>query len=73
MQQVKLFKGVENDVSGLEKEVNNWIRQSGARIVSVTGNIAPQSGSAGSVSGSLGGSQFAASDVLLIILYDAAS
>jgi hypothetical protein len=73
MQQVKLFKGVESDVTGLEKEVNNWIRQSGARILSIAGNIAPQSGSAGSASGSLGGSQFASSDVLLIILYDAAS
>ena len=73
MQQVKLFKGVENEVAALEKEVNHWIRQSGARIVSITGNIAPQSESGGTTSGSLGGSQFASSDVLLIILYESAS
>ena len=72
MQQIKIFKGVEGDVSGLEKEVNHWIRQAGARIISITGNIAPQSESSGA-SGSLGGSHFASSDVLLIVLYEPAS
>ena len=72
MQQIKIFKGVENDVSGLQEEVNHWIRQTGARIISITGNIAPQSES-GSTSGSLGGNHFASSDVLLIVLYEVAS
>ena len=72
MQQVKLFKGVESDVAGLEKEANQWIRQTGAQIISITGNIAPQSESGGKTSGALGGSFFA-SDLLLIILYESTS
>jgi hypothetical protein len=72
MQQVKVFKGVESDTAALEKEVNDWIRQSGVRITSVTGNIAPQSGGSGSASGTLGGGGFASSDIVLIILYETA-
>ena len=70
MQQVKLFKGIENDLATLEKEVNQWIRSSGVRIVSITGNIAPQSESSDSKIGSLGGSHFASSDIVLIVLYE---
>ncbi|MBN1908441.1 MAG: hypothetical protein JW818_01765 [Pirellulales bacterium] len=70
MQQVKLFKGVENDLSSLEKDVNQWIRSSGVKVVSITGNIAPQSASTDPSIGSLGGSHFASSDVILIILYE---
>ena len=70
MQQVKLFKGVESDITALEGEVNAWIRQSGARVVSITGNIAPQSAKAGAAAGGLGKGQFSASDVILIVLYE---
>jgi hypothetical protein len=72
MQQVKLFKGVENDLAGLEKEINHWIRQSGAKILSVTGNVAPQGQAREGASGSLGGSHFATSDVFVIVFYEEA-
>lgn len=72
MQQVKLFKGMENDMASLEQEVNAWIRQSGARVISLTGNIAPQSNADNSKSGSLGSSAFAASDIILIVFYETA-
>lgn len=66
MQQVKLFKGVEAELSSLESEINNWIRESGARVVSVTGNIAPQSGNP-----TVGGrTQYIPSDVVVIVLYE---
>jgi hypothetical protein len=68
MQQIKLFKGTENDVDGLEKEVNAWIRSSGVKVLSVMGNIAPQS-EGGDATG-LGKSGFPPSDVILIVLYD---
>ena len=68
MQQVKIFKNLESNVAELEKEVNAWIRQSGAQVVSITGNIAPQSEA--STSGGSLGSGFAPSDVVLIILYE---
>lgn len=73
MQQVKLFKGLESDVAALEGEVNAWIRQSGARVISITGNIAPQSQKAAAASGGLGKSPFSPSDVILIVLYETPS
>ncbi len=73
MQQVKLFKGLESDVTTLEGEVNAWIRQSGARVVSITGNIAPQSTKPGATAGGLGQGQFSPSDVVLIVLYETPS
>ena len=68
MQQLKLFKGVEAEVSQLETEVNNWIRENGIRVVSIQGNIAPQT-----VSDSKAESvrRFAPSDVLIVVTYEA--
>ena len=70
MQKVKIFKTVEREVSGLEDEVNRWIQESGAKIISITGNIAPQSTAGQAKPAGLGGSQFASSDVLLVIVYE---
>ena len=51
MHQVKLFKGVESELGHLESEINAWLGESGARVVNMFGNIAPQTmkpeGSAG--------------------------
>ena len=69
MQQVKIFKNVENNLGELEKEVNAWISQSGARIVSLTGNIAPQSDPSGA-GGGLTNSAFPPSDIVIILLYE---
>ena len=66
MQKVKLFKTIESELLNLEKEINDWIKDSGARIISVTGNIAPQTG--GSSSTPMG--SFSASDVLVVIMYE---
>jgi len=70
MQQVKLFKHVEAEIGQLEKDINDWIATSGAKIISITGNIAPQSKS--STTGAIG-SGFAPSDVLVVIFYETAS
>lgn len=70
MQQVKIFKSLESDVAALEAEVNAWIRQSGARIVSITGNIAPQSQTPGDTKGGYLQSRFPPSDVMLVVLYE---
>ena len=71
MRLVKVFKGVESDVSALEREVNAWIRQTGAEVVTVSGNIAPQTVAPGSKSGGLSQSGFAPSDVVIVVLYEA--
>ncbi len=66
MQKVKLFKSIESELVNMENEINEWIKATGARVISVTGNIAPQTGSgAGAPLGS-----FSASDVLIVIMYE---
>ena len=45
MQQVKIFKGLEGEIAALEKQVNTWLVESGARVLQITGNIAAQGGS----------------------------
>ena len=71
MQQVKLFKGVENQMDQLEASVNAWLRKTGARVVSLTGNIAPQTVAGEGKSAGLTQSDFATSDILLVVLYEA--
>ena len=70
MHQLKLFKNVENDIRQLEDEINEWLRTSRARVVSVFGNIAPQTAVASTASQGLTRSQFAPSDVMVAILYE---
>ena len=64
MQQVKIFKGVDNEIAELEHQINRWMRKSGARVLSITGNLSSQSGDGGPLS------SFAAGDILLIVLYE---
>jgi hypothetical protein len=68
--QIKLFRGVENDLAGLEKQVNSWLSESGARVKSIVGNIAPQSPPPDEKLGTVGGSPWAPSDVLVIVHYE---
>jgi hypothetical protein len=63
MQQVKIFKSIESERAELEKEINRWIRKSGVRVLSVTGNISSQGGS-----GPM--STFSSSDIIIILLVE---
>ena len=73
MHQVKLFKGIESDTGGLEKEINDFLAQSKVRVVNIIGNIAPQpprpDGGGGGGGGGLGRS-FAASDLFVALVYE---
>ncbi|SMP43916.1 hypothetical protein SAMN06265222_1011034 [Neorhodopirellula lusitana] len=62
MQQVKLFKGVDSDLPELERQINRWIRKSGVRVLSISGNL---SSSPGASAGPM--STFSAGDVLVIV------
>lgn len=62
MQQVKLFKGVDNDLPELERQINRWIRKTGVQVLSISGNLSSQPGSSGGPM-----SSFAAGDVLIIV------
>ena len=64
MQQIRIFKCIESEITALEEEINAWIAESGAKVIQVTGNIAPQTQSAP------GMGSFSSSDILVTVLYD---
>ena len=66
MKKVKIFKSIESELTSLEDEINSWLAANGASLVSVTGNIAPQTQGATTT---MGGA-FSASDVLVIVVYE---
>lgn len=70
MTRVKIFKSVENETAELEAQINAWLAESGARVRQITGNIAPQTVPYGERSHGLTQSEFAPSDVLVIVLYE---
>ncbi|TWU25001.1 hypothetical protein Pla52o_12980 [Novipirellula galeiformis] len=65
MHQVKIFKSVDSEIADMEYQINRWMRKSGARVISITGNLASSSSSSGSPL-----SSFAASDIMVIVLYE---
>lgn len=67
MQQVKLFKGIESEIAALEGQINGWLTANSAvRVVSMTGNIAPQT----TMQEKSSERRFAPSDILLVVLYE---
>jgi hypothetical protein len=70
MHQVRIFKGLENDVAALEKQINAWLAGEAIRVISITGNIAPQSPPPDDKIGSIAQSPWAPSDVLVIVHYE---
>ena len=66
MQQIKIFKSVDTEISELERQINRWIRKSGVRVVSIQGNL---TGNGGAQSGGPL-SSFAAGDVMIIVHYE---
>lgn len=65
MQQVKIFKSVDTELGDMESQINNWIKETKAVVLSIHGNISPQAGKH-AVQGS-----FSAADVFVIVLYEA--
>lgn len=66
MQQVKIFKSIDTEIENMQQQINRWIGKSGARVLSITGNLSPQPAAA---QGPL--ETFSASEVLVIVLYEA--
>lgn len=72
VQQVKIFIGVESDSSGMETEINGWLKDNAdKKIVSIRGNIAPQTLAKASSSLSSSGRSFSPSDLFIMIVYEA--
>jgi len=68
VQQIKIFKSIESDVSDLERDINAWLKESGARVVNIFGNIAPQT--IADPEKARGNRAFSPSDVLIVLLYE---
>jgi len=69
MYQVKIFKGIESNLAGLENEVNTWLAETNARVVQIFGNLAPLSGERNE-GNSLSAYPYVASDVMMVVLYE---
>ena len=41
MHQVKIFRGVENEVAALEKQINAWLAAEAVKVINIIGNISP--------------------------------
>jgi hypothetical protein len=70
MNQIKIFKGLENDLTALEQDVNAWLAEANVRVINVLGNIAPQTMRPQAAGGGLSTTDFIPSDVLLVVVYD---
>ncbi len=76
MHQIKIFSREEHERDQLENEINDWLRSTGVKVVSVTGNIAPQTvvdpERTRPIPGENAGMRrpFASSDVLIVIVYE---
>lgn len=68
MQQIRLFKSIETDVSDLEREINSWLQESGVKVINIFGNIAPQTVT--SDSGGTSGRSFSPSDLFMVVVYE---
>ena len=72
MRKVKLFKGIESEVDVLENEINKWISTSGANVIQIAANIAPQSilpNTSGTLTTGGSSQRFAPSDLFVSVLY----
>ena len=71
MPRIKLFKGLESNLEGLENQINTWLSQPGIRVIQAFGNMAPQTlPSDTRITSTLGQPQHVSSDVFLVILYE---
>ena len=70
MHQVKIFKGIESEVALLEKQVNEWLAREAVRVISINGNIAPQSQPADDPGGTIRANPWPPSDLMVIVHYE---
>lgn len=70
MHQIKIFKGLEDDASTIEHDVNEWLQKDKVNVIQIFGNVAPQALAPEAVSNTLSRTAHPPSDVLLVILYE---
>lgn len=71
MPRIKIFKGIESNLEGLENQINGWLDQPGIRVLQAFGNMAPQTlPSDTRITSTLGQPQHVSSDVFMVFLYE---
>ena len=70
MHQIKLFVALESSAEDLEQQINEWLSQSGAKVVKLIGNIAPQTVTPESRGSKLAERKFSSSDLFVAIVYE---
>lgn len=70
MQQVKIFKALEHQLNVMEEGINQWLAESGARVLQITGNVAPQSPLPEGEDAPMRKHPYPCSDVVVIVLYE---
>lgn len=70
MHQIKMFKGLESDMGALELQVNKWLAESKVKVVSMFGNLAPQTVAFDQSVTSISKSSFCPSDMWVVIIYE---
>lgn len=70
LHQIKIFKGLEDDTSTIEHDVNEWLSENKVKVIQIFGNVAPQTLAAEAVRNTLTKTNHPPSDVMLVVLYE---
>ena len=70
MHQIKIFKGLESDITFMEKQVNSWLFETQVRVVQMFGNISPQTAPVDTELTTISKGSFPPSDVFLVVVYE---
>jgi hypothetical protein len=70
MQQIKIFKALEHETQKLEDTINQWIAQSGVRVLQISGKIAPQTELPDGADAPMRKHLYPCSDLLVVLLYE---
>ena len=70
MHQIKIFKGLETDITFLEKQVNSWLFETQVRVIHMFGNISPQTAPVNAETAPISKGSFPPSDVFLVVVYE---
>ena len=70
MHQIKLFVDIESNVDAMETRINTWLRESGAEVIKIFGNIAAQTVTPESKTTALAERKFSSSDLFISVVYD---
>jgi len=68
--QIKIFKGLEDDASTIEHDVNDWLEKEKIKVIQIFGNVAPQTLATETVKNTLSRTNHPPSDILLVVLYE---